>query len=138
MWHMTCDTWHVTRDTWHVTCDMLWGVNILSKFQLPSSYCLWFMIFWWFGGKGWLTQSINNEAVCRTAPATPGLLTIKTSIAYNGHNAFLFSESTADICQQNKQTTAGTKESRWLEQLIQRNNKIYYMRESCFQAIMAA
>ena len=27
-----------------MTCDMLWGVNILSKFQLPSSYGFWFMI----------------------------------------------------------------------------------------------
>ena len=45
---MIFDTWHVTRDTWHMTCDMLWGVNILSKFQLPSSYvCL-------TGPLGWL------------------------------------------------------------------------------------
>ena len=27
-----------------------------------------------FGGKGWLSDLINHEAVCRTAPATPGLL----------------------------------------------------------------
>ena len=60
-WHVTRDMWHVTRDMWHVTCDMLWGVNILSKFQLPSSYGLWFMIFWRFGGKGWLTDSINQS-----------------------------------------------------------------------------
>ena len=33
--------WHVTRATWHVG-----GVNIPSKFQLPSIYCLWFMILW--------------------------------------------------------------------------------------------
>ena len=80
-WHVTCDMWHVmTCDTWHVTHDMwlvVWG-NILSKFQLPSSYGLWFMISWRLGGKGWLThsltQSINDEGVCRTAPATPGLL----------------------------------------------------------------
>ena len=69
---MTCNTWHMTCHTWHVTCDMLWGVNILSKFQLPSFYCLW------FGGKGWLTEwmneSINNEADCSAAPATPSLL----------------------------------------------------------------
>ena len=75
--HVTHDMWHVTRDT-HVTCDMLWGVNILSKFQLPSSYCLWFMILWRSGGKGWRTdwinQWMNNEAVYRTAQATPGLL----------------------------------------------------------------
>ena len=56
--------WHVTRDMWHVTCDMLWGVNIFSKFQLPSSYCLWFMILWRYGGKadGWINELINHEA----------------------------------------------------------------------------
>ena len=80
MWHVTRDTWHVTRDTWHVTCDTFGGVKILSKFQLPSSYRLWFMILWRSGGKGsltdWINQWINDEAVYRTAPATPGLLII--------------------------------------------------------------
>ena len=28
----------MTQDTLHMTCDPLQGVNILSKFQLPSSY----------------------------------------------------------------------------------------------------
>ena len=32
------DMWHVTYNRWHVTRDMFGGVNILSKFQLPSSY----------------------------------------------------------------------------------------------------
>ena len=76
--HVTCDMWHLTCVTWHATCDMLEGVNILSKFQLPSSYCLWVMILWRFWGKGWLTDwlnySVNDEAVSSTAPATPGLL----------------------------------------------------------------
>ena len=47
MGHLTRDTWHVTPDMWHLTCDMWqltydtwWGVNIISKFQLPSSYGL--------------------------------------------------------------------------------------------------
>ena len=85
MWHVTCDMWHVT---WHVTHDMwyVWGVNILSKFQLPSSYGLWFIILWISGGKGWLNESMNksmnDEAVYRTAPATPGLL-ISLVIEYN-------------------------------------------------------
>ena len=74
MWRLTRDTWHVTRDMWHVT--RLGGVNILSKFQLFSSYRLWFMILWRSGGKGWLTDLMNDEAVYRTAPATPGLLNI--------------------------------------------------------------
>ena len=72
--------WHVTRDMRRVTCDMLLGVNILSKFQLPSSSGWWFMIFWRLGGKGWLTdwlsELMNDEADCRTAPASPGLLII--------------------------------------------------------------
>ena len=66
MWHVICDTWYVTRDTWnvthetsHITCDMLWGVNILSKCQLPSSYGLWFMISWRLGGKDSRTDLIN-------------------------------------------------------------------------------
>ena len=48
------------------------GVNILSKFQLPSSYRLWFMILWRYFRKS-ITEWISDEAVCRTAPATPGL-----------------------------------------------------------------
>ena len=62
--------------TWHVTRDMFGWVNILSKFQLPSSYRFWFMILWRYVRKR-LTESINesmnDEAVCRTASATPGL-----------------------------------------------------------------
>ena len=82
MRHMTCDMWHLTCDTWHLTCDMLWGVNILSKCQFPSTYSLWFMIFWSFLGKAWLTksmnQSISDKGVCRKALATPGLLIIQS------------------------------------------------------------
>ena len=74
MRHMTCYMWQVTHDKGHMTWDMLWGVNILSKFQLSSPNCLWFMILWRFWGKGSRTKSINNKAVCRTAMATLGLL----------------------------------------------------------------
>ena len=66
-------TWHVTRYMWHVKRDMLCRVNILSKFQLPSFYSLWFMIFCRFGGKGWLT----DKGVWRTALTTQGLLKTK-------------------------------------------------------------
>ena len=58
MWHVTRDTWYVTRDTWHMTRDTFRGVNILTKYQLPSSYHLWFMIFWRSGGKGWIAELI--------------------------------------------------------------------------------
>ena len=57
--------WHVTCDMWHVTHDMLGGVNILSNIQLPSSYCLGFMIFKGFGENGslteWMNESISNS-----------------------------------------------------------------------------
>ena len=61
----------MTRDMRHVTW---WEVNILSKFQLCSSYGLGVMMFCRFGGKGQVTELINYEGVCGTAPATPGLL----------------------------------------------------------------
>ena len=32
LWCVTHDMWNMTCDTWHVTHDMLWGVNILSKY----------------------------------------------------------------------------------------------------------
>ena len=57
----------MTHDTW-------FGVNIILQFQLSSSNGLGVMMFRRFGGKGSLIQSVSDEAVCRTAPATPGLL----------------------------------------------------------------
>ena len=84
MWQVTGDRWQVTCDTWHMTCDMYGRVNILSKFQLPSSYRLWFMILGRSGGKGslteWMNEWMNHVAVYRTAPATPGLLNMQTDL----------------------------------------------------------
>ena len=40
MWHLTPDTSHVTHDIWHVSCDTEGVMNIVSKFQVPSSYGL--------------------------------------------------------------------------------------------------
>ena len=57
--NVTCDMWHMTRDTWQVTHDTFGGVNILSKFHLPSFYRLWFLILWRSGGKGWLSDLMN-------------------------------------------------------------------------------
>ena len=76
-WHVTHDMWHVTSDTWHLTCDTWLVVNILSKFQLPCSYGLGFMMSWRFGGKRSLTQSVNElikRLFVEYPPATPGLL----------------------------------------------------------------
>ena len=76
MWHVTCDTWHVKHYIWHVTRYTQRVVNIVSKLYFSSR--LWLMIFGRFGGKGslnqWMNQSLNDKGVCRTAPATPGLL----------------------------------------------------------------
>ena len=71
--YVTCDMWPVTHDIWYVTCDTLWGVNILTKFQLPSSYGLK-TVFWKYFHKGSVSLLINYKGVCRSAPATPGLL----------------------------------------------------------------
>ena len=67
MWHVTHDMWHVTHDMWHVTHDMLGGMNILSKLQLPSSYCLWSMILWYYEDMEEKAHSLSDEAVYRTA-----------------------------------------------------------------------
>ena len=56
----------ILSDTWHVR-----GVNILSKFQLPSSYRLWFMILWRYFRKR-LTKLIN-ESVTRMLVEQPRL-----------------------------------------------------------------
>ena len=59
-WQLKLPLVRLFGDRWHLTCEILWGVNILSKFQPPSSSDLWFMIFWRLGGKGWLTDSLNE------------------------------------------------------------------------------
>ena len=82
MWHVTCDTWHVTRDTWYVTHDM-WHVTRFRGWTFSqnfSSLALTVCDLWYYEGilgKGWLNQLISNEAVWRTAPATPGLSNIR-------------------------------------------------------------
>ena len=51
-------------------------MNILSKFHLPSSSGLGLTVFGRYFHKPWLTYWINGKGVCRTVPATPGLLII--------------------------------------------------------------
>ena len=90
MWDVTCDMWHVTRDTWHVTCDKwhVWGGWTFS--QNFSSLALTVCDLWYYEDleekDHWLTQWINelmnDEAVYRTAPATPGLLIRRVDIEY--------------------------------------------------------
>ena len=61
MWHLTPDIWHQLPDTWHVTHDTGQVVKIVSKVQVPSSDGLGFMLFWSFGGKGWLSDWITES-----------------------------------------------------------------------------
>ena len=65
---------------WYVSCDTKTVVNILLKVQVPSSNGLGVMTFWSLGGKGsvseWVNWLISDKGVCRTTPATPGLLNI--------------------------------------------------------------
>ena len=53
-WHLTCDTWHVTHDTWQMG-----EAKVLSKYQLPSLYCLEVKVFWRYFHKVWVSQSFN-------------------------------------------------------------------------------
>ena len=80
MWHVTCGTWHVTchmwRYTWHMTCDMFGGGWTFS--QNFSSLAFTVCDLWYHEDleekDDSLNQLMNDEAVYRTAPATPGLL----------------------------------------------------------------
>ena len=102
-WHMTRDMWHVTRDMWHVT--RLGGWTFTQNF---SSLALTVCDLWYYEdilGKGWLNELmnewvnelINDKAVCRTAPATPGL----SNIVYN------WEEINTNFCNRRKYTRAG-------------------------------
>ena len=72
-WHVTCDMWHLTSDTWHVTHG---EVNILSTFQLPSSYGLGLRVSWRFWTKEPPNKWINlfiNEIITKVFKEQPRL-----------------------------------------------------------------
>ena len=72
-WHET--PWHITCETWHdMTCNRWGEVNLLLKYQLPSSSGLGVKVFWRFWRKRWLNYLLNKKSVCRPALATSGLL----------------------------------------------------------------
>ena len=74
-WHVTCDMWHVTRDMWHMTG---WGGWTFSQNFSSLAHTvpdLWYYEDMEEKAHG-LNQSMSDEAVYRTAPATPSLLTI--------------------------------------------------------------
>ena len=64
---MTCDIWPKTHEPWQMTHDRWRELKILSKFQFLSSYRLGVKVFSRYFHKGWMTQSINDKGVCRTA-----------------------------------------------------------------------
>ena len=93
IWHVTCDMWHVTCDMWHVTCDMwhvthdmwhlthdIWQVGEGDFFLLLFFSSLALTVWEWRCSEDISTnhdlinQSVGDGGVCRTAPATPGLL----------------------------------------------------------------
>ena len=86
--HATRDTWHVTHDTWHMRCDMWYvsrdtwhfagGRTISQNFSSPAhTVCdLWYLEDLVEKADS-STDWIKHKGVCRTAPATPGLLKIK-------------------------------------------------------------
>ena len=74
-WHVTCDTWHVTRGIWHVTCLGGWtfSQNFSSLALTVCDLCHYEDLE---EKDDWVTDLMNDRGVCRTAPATPGLLKI--------------------------------------------------------------
>ena len=76
-WHLTPDTWHLIYETWLVTHGGGWTFS-----QNFSSLALSVCTGMWFEDleekDDWINESmnelINDEGVCRTAPATQGLL----------------------------------------------------------------
>ena len=84
MWHMTHDMWHVTCDTCQMTHDMwhMTGCGGWTCSQNFSSLDLTVCDLWYYedldekahGLTDLINYLINYKAVCRTAPATPGLV----------------------------------------------------------------
>ena len=72
---MTCDTdmWHVTLDVWHVTHLGRWTSSPNFSFLALT---VWELRYFEYISTNhhWMTELMNHGGVCRTAPATPGLL----------------------------------------------------------------
>ena len=72
MRHGTSDILNMTHDMRHMTCDKQGVMKIVSKFQVPND------VLNIFSQRitDLISYSINDKAVCRTVPATTGLLMI--------------------------------------------------------------
>ena len=77
MWHMTPDTWHMTPDTWHLTSETRYMTHV-GGWRLSQSFSFWIngvLKIW--RKRMTLSELMSDKCVCGTAPATPGLWTIK-------------------------------------------------------------
>ena len=66
-------TWHVTCNTWHVTYGGQWTFSQNFSSLDLTVWDLWCCEYLEEKDR-LLVRSISDEAVCRTAPATPGVL----------------------------------------------------------------
>ena len=72
-WQVTRDMWQVTRDTWRMTPHVEWTLSQNFSSIALTVWDLW--CFEYLEEKAHrVNESMNDEAVCRKAPATPGLL----------------------------------------------------------------
>ena len=73
-WHVTCDMWYVTRDMWHVTGEGRWTFS-QSFSSLALTTLEWrFVEYLEEKADSLPFKSVSDKGVCRTAPATQGLL----------------------------------------------------------------
>ena len=72
MWHVACDTWHVTRNMWHMR--RLRGWIFSQNFSSLALTVCDIMKIWRKRLTDLINEWINEEAVYRIAPGTPGLL----------------------------------------------------------------
>ena len=87
MWNLTWDTWHATPDKWHVTPAIWHMVGGEHSLKISAPQLLLFGIdnvLKILNER--ITEWMNFKAVYRTAPATPGLLSLKISKHFNNKN----------------------------------------------------
>ena len=74
MWHMTYDILHVTRDMWHMErseYSLKISGPLLIRFGIEGVLKIWRKRL-----SQLMSHLISDKGVCRTTPATQGLLNI--------------------------------------------------------------
>ena len=101
MWLLTPDTWHLTHDMWHLLHDMC-HVAHMGWWTLCQKFSYLPLTVW----KLWcfedlrekdqsMTKLISDKGVCRTAPATPGLLITKILSSQANARNILFDQKSS-------------------------------------------